>query len=378
MVTANRAMMNVPLVDLAVQHHPIRAEILAAIEGVLTAETYILGPSVETFEADLCRHLRVAHAVGVGSGTDALFLALTALNLGPGAEVVTTPFTFFATAAAIIRAGATPVFVDIEPQTFNLDPRLLEPHLTERTRAILPVHIFGQCAEMEPLLAVAASRGLVIVEDAAQAMGAERGGSRAGTFGQAGCLSFFPTKNLGGLGDGGAVVTNDAAVADRLRSLRVHGSRTRYQHEELGANSRLDAVQAAVLSVKLKYVEEWSRARHDNAYRYAKLFTEAGLVDTVTLPTIQKENRHVFNQFVIRASRRDALKAFLAKRGVGTEIYYPIPLHLQPALHHLGYRAGALPEAERAAVEVLALPIYPGLTPDQQGYVVEQIRAFYA
>ncbi len=370
--------MKVPLIDLAVQHQPIRQELFAAIERVYDAQAYILGPSVEAFEADLCRYLGVGHAVGVASGTDALYLALAAVGVGPGDEVITTPFTFFATATAIMRTGATPVFVDIEPQTFNLDPRFVEPWLAPRTRAILPVHLFGQCTEMEPLLALASREGLHIVEDAAQAIGAERHGKRAGTFGQAGCLSFFPTKNLGGWGDGGAVVTADASLAARLRRLRVHGSEARYEHQELGLNSRLDAVQAAVLSVKLKSVEAWGGIRHENAYRYAKLFTEAGLLDTVTLPVIQTVNRHVFNQFTIRVPRRDGLKAFLADRGVGTEVYYPIPLHLQPALRGLGYRPGAFPQAERASREVLALPIYPGLTSAQQAYVVDQIRAFYA
>lgn len=373
-----RQNMNVPLIDLAAQHQPIRQELFAAIARVYDAQAYILGPSVKAFEADLCRYLGVDHAIGVASGTDALYLALAAMGVGPGDEVITTPFTFFATASAIIRTGATPVFADIEPQTFNLDSRLVESRLTPRTRAILPVHLFGQCAEMESLLALAARQGIPIVEDAAQAIGAERHGRRAGTLGQAGCLSFFPTKNLGGWGDGGAIVTPDASLAARLLRLRVHGSEVRYEHEETGLNSRLDAVQAAILSVKLKYVEPWGAIRHENAYRYAKLFTEAGLLETVTLPVIQAANRHVFNQFTIRVPRRDGLKTFLTDRGIGTEVYYPIPLHLQPALRGLGYRPGAFPEAERASREVLTLPVAPGLTPVQQAYVVDQIRAFYA
>ncbi|MEK7221616.1 MAG: DegT/DnrJ/EryC1/StrS family aminotransferase, partial [Nitrospirota bacterium] len=282
------------------------------------------------------------------------------------------------TAGSISRLGAKPVFVDIKPDTYNLDPALLESAVTPKTKAVMPVHLYGQCAEMEPILKTAAARKLPVIEDAAQAIGAARRGRQAGTLGQAGCFSFFPSKNLGGFGDGGMVTTNDQALADRVRMLRVHGSRVKYVHEMIGLNSRLDALQAAVLRIKLTHLEEWTKGRQRNAARYDSLFKDAGLLDRVTLPAVTAENRHVYNQYVVRVPQRDQLRTFLQEQGVGTEIYYPTPLHLQVCYKDLGYREGSFPQSERAAKETLALPIFAELTADQQAYVVETIKKFYA
>ncbi len=369
--------MHVPLLDLRAQYRPIRAEIMAALEAVCDEQAFILGSRVVALEQDIQRYVGARHAVGVASGTDALLLALMAVGVRPGDDVVTTPYTFFATAGSISRLGATPVFVDIAPDTYNLDPALLEAAMTPKTKAVMPVHLYGQCAEMEPIMAIAAGRNIPVIEDAAQAIGATWRGRHAGTLGQVGCFSFFPSKNLGGFGDGGMVTTNDQTLADRVRMLRVHGGREKYVHELVGLNSRLDALQAAVLCVKLKYLEEWTKGRQRNAARYEALFKEAHLLDRVTLPAVTEGNRHVYNQYVIRAPQRDQLRAFLKEQGVGTEIYYPMPLHLQPCYRDLGYRQGAFPHAERAAQETLALPIYAELTEDQQSYVVETIKKFY-
>ena len=368
--------MKVPLLDLRAQYRPIRAEIMAALESVCDEQAYILGTRVADLEKEIQHYVGAGHAVGVASGTDAILLALMACGVGPGDEVVTVPYTFFATAGSISRLGAKPVFVDIKPDTFNMDPACLEAAVTSKTKAAMPVHLFGQCAEMEPVLQLAARRKLSVIEDAAQAIGATWRGRKAGTLGRAGCFSFFPSKNLGGFGDGGMVTTDDQALADRVRMLRVHGSRVKYVHEAIGLNSRLDALQAAVLRVKLKHLEEWTKGRQRNAARYETLFKEANLLDRVTLPTVTAENRHVYNQYVIRVPRRDQLRAFLQEREVGTEIYYPLPLHLQACYKDLGYRQGAFPQAERAAEETLALPIYAELTADQQAYVVETIKKF--
>jgi len=367
----------VPLLDLKAQYRPIRAEIMAALESVCDDQAFILGSRVADLEKDIQGYVGAGHAVGVASGTDAILLSLMACGVGPGDEVVTVPYTFFATAGSISRLGARPRFVDIKPDTYNMDPVLLEAAVTAKTKAVMPVHLYGQCAEMEPILRLAAARKVPVIEDAAQAIGAEWRGRKAGTLGQAGCFSFFPSKNLGGFGDGGMVVTNDQALADRVRMLRVHGSRVKYVHEVIGLNSRLDALQAAVLRVKLKYLEEWTKGRQRNAARYESLFKDANLLDRVTLPAVIAENRHVYNQYVIRAPRRDRLRTFLQEQGVGTEIYYPSPLHLQVCYQDLGYRRGSFPQAERAAEETLALPIYAELTADQQAYVVETIRKFY-
>jgi len=368
----------VPLLDLKAQYRPIRAEIMAALEAVCDEQAFILGARVADLEKDIREYVGASHAVGVASGTDAILLALMACGVGPGDEVVTVPYTFFATAGSISRLGAKPVFVDIKPDTYNLDPALLESAVTPKTKAVMPVHLYGQCAEMEPILSIAAGRTIPVVEDAAQAIGAARRGRHAGTLGQIGCFSFFPSKNLGGFGDGGMVVTNDQALADRVRMLRVHGSRVKYVHEVIGLNSRLDALQAAILRVKLKYLEEWTKGRQRNAARYDVLFKDAGLLDRVALPEATAENRHVYNQYVIRAPKRDQLRTFLQEQDVGTEIYYPSPLHLQACYKDLGYREGSFPQAERAARETLALPIFAELTADQQAYVVESIKKFYA
>jgi len=369
--------MHVPLLDLKTQYRPIRAEIMAALESACDDQAFILGARVADLEKDIQRYIGASHAVGVASGSDALLLALMACGVGYGDEVVTVPYTFFATAGSISRLGAKPVFVDIKPETFNIDPALLESAITPRTKVILPVHLYGQCAEMEPILQLAAQRKVPVIEDAAQAIGATWRGRKAGVLGQAGCFSFFPSKNLGGFGDGGMITTNDQALADRVRMLRVHGSRVKYVHEAIGINSRLDALQAAVLRVKLKYLEEWTKRRQRNAARYESLFKDADLLNHVTLPMVTAENRHVYNQYVIRAARRDQLRAFLQEQGVGTEIYYPMPLHLQVCYQDLGYRQGTFPQAERAAEESLALPIFAELTADQQAYVVETIKKFY-
>ena len=370
--------MKVPLLDLKAQYRPIRAEIMAAIESVCDEQAFILGARVADLEKDIQGYVGASHAVGVASGTDAILLSLMACGVGPGDDVVTVPYTFFATAGSISRLGARPVFVDIKADTFNMDPARLEAAMTARTKAVLPVHLYGQCAEMEPIMRAAAARTVSVIEDAAQAIGAAWRDRKAGAIGRAGCFSFFPSKNLGGFGDGGMVTTNDSDLADRIRMLRVHGSRVKYIHEAIGMNSRLDALQAAVLRVKLKYLEEWTKGRQRNAARYEALFKEANLLERVTLPSAGAENRHVYNQYVVRVPQRDRLRAFLQEQGVGTEIYYPVPLHLQTCYNDLGYRKGSFPQAERAAEETLALPIYAELAADQQAYVVETIRKFYS
>jgi dTDP-4-amino-4,6-dideoxygalactose transaminase len=392
--------MHVPLLDLQAQYAAIASEIQAAIAAVLASQRFVLGPDGAACEAELARYCRVAAAVGVASGSDALLLALMAIGVGRGDEVITTPYTFFATAAAVVRLGATPVFVDIEPRTLNLDVDQVATRVTSRTKAIIPVHLFGQCADMAPLLTLARQRGLIVIEDAAQAIGAEYrlptadgvsetaagGWCRAGTMGQLGCLSFYPSKALGAYGDAGMVLTNDATLAERLRALRNHGESGKYQHEMLGINSRLDELQAAVLRVKLRYLEAWIAARQAAAARYEQLFQEAGLAGPpglvdgdkpLALPVVAPGRSHIFYVYAIRARQRDRLRDHLTAHGVGTEVYYPTPLHLQPCLAALGYRAGDFPEAEQAARESLALPMFPELSAGQQRYVVEQIAAFY-
>ena len=369
----------VPLLDLAAQHEPLREELLAAIERVISSQRFILGPEVSALEGEIAQRLGVAHAIGCASGSDALLLALMALEIGPGDEVITTPYTFFATASAIVRLGARPVFVDIDPLTYNIDPGAIEAAITKRTRAIIPVHLFGQCAEMEPILKICARYGLHVIEDAAQAIGAEDRGRRAGAIGSIGCFSFYPTKNLGGMGDGGMVVTDDEALARRLRMLRAHGAEDKYRHKYVGINSRLDELQAAILRVKLKHLDEWTAKRRRNAERYRELFSEAELLDRIGLPYVREGAYHVFNQYVIRVpGGRDAVVAALRNHDVGVEIYYPVPLHLQECFGALRYHEGAFPEAEKAARETLALPIYAELTAEQQAYVVQQIRAALA
>ncbi|MCA1614798.1 MAG: DegT/DnrJ/EryC1/StrS family aminotransferase [Acidobacteria bacterium] len=371
--------MQVPLLDLRQQHAALREELREAVGRVLDSQQFILGREVRRLEEELAAYTGAAHAVGCGSGSDALLLALLALDAGAGAEVVTTPFTFFATAGAVARAGARPVFADIDPVTYNIDPAKMDAAVTRRTRALMPVHLYGQCAEMTGVMRVAAERGLPVVEDAAQAIGASDEAGRAGALGAAGCFSFYPTKNLGAAGEAGLVTTNDPALAERLRRLRVHGGATEYHHDEVGFNSRLDTLQAAVLRVKLPHLDRWSDARRERADTYNRLIEEAGLAEFVTPPHIRPGARHIFHQYVIRVhgARRDALTEHLKAGGVGTKIYYPVPLHLQPCFAYLGHREGDFPESERAARETLALPMFPELTARQQEYVVETLRRFF-
>ena len=369
-----------PLLDLGAQHAALRAELHAAVARVLDTQQFILGREVVALEEEVARYTGAAHAVGCASGSDALLLALMALDLRPGDEVITSPYTFFATASSITRLGARPIFADIDPRTYNIDVRKIEALVGPRTRAIMPVHLYGQCAEMDATSDVAARHGLPIVEDAAQAIGAEDGGRRAGSFGALGCFSFYPTKNLGAAGDAGMIVTSDGRLAERLRALRVHGGLAEYHHREVGINSRLDALQAAILRVKLPHLDPWSAARRESADTYTCLFEEAGLGEVVAAPSVRPGAVHIFHQYVIRvaAGRRDALIAHLTRHGVGTKIYYPVPLHLQECFRYLGYKAGAFPEAERAARETLALPVYPELKADDQQYVVDTLRRFFA
>ncbi len=363
--------MQTPLLDLKAQYAALRDEIHAAIERVVESQQFILGPEVEALEEEVAAYSHCRYGVGVSSGTDALLVSLMAIGLQPGEEVITTPYTFFATAGSIARLGARPVFVDIDPQTYNLDPAKLETAITPRTRAIMPVHLFGQMADMDPILVVAERHGLYVIEDAAQAIGAEYKGRRAGSLGHLGCFSFFPSKNLGGFGDGGMVVTNDPDLADRVRLLRGHGARPKYYHKVVGGNFRLDALQAAVLRVKLKHLDAWTAARQRNAERYRQLFTAAGV--DVGLPCDAGYGRHIYNQFVIRSRRRDALMVHLKAHGVGCEIYYPAPLHLQECFADLGYKVGDFPASEQAAQETLAIPIYPELSEAQQETVVRAV-----
>ncbi|HKX30000.1 MAG TPA: DegT/DnrJ/EryC1/StrS family aminotransferase [Blastocatellia bacterium] len=368
--------MKVPLLDLVAQHQTIRDEVMESVGRVFDQQQFILGAEVERFEREMAEYCRVKHAIGCASGSDALLLALMALGVESGDEVITTAYTFFATASAITRLGARPVFLDISPEDFNLNASLLERAITPRTKAIMPIHLYGQCAAMEPLLEVAQKHGLPVVEDAAQAIGAEYFGRRAGAIGEIGCFSFFPTKNLGGAGDGGLIVTSDDRLAAKLRLLRAHGMEPRYYHQVIGINSRLDALQAAVLRVKLRHLDRWTAARQANAARYDRLLTEAGL-EEIRPPKVQPGARHIFHQYTIRCQDRDRLRAHLAEAGIGTEIYYPVPLHLQECFVFLGYREGDLPETEQAARECLSLPIYAELTAEQQAYVVQQILRFY-
>jgi dTDP-4-amino-4,6-dideoxygalactose transaminase len=379
--------MAVPLLDLAAQYASIQSEVEAAVLAVLREQAFILGPRVERFERAMASYLGVRHAVGVSSGTDALLISLLAENVGPGDEVITTPFSFFATAGAIARAGARPVFVDIEADSFNLDPVRVEAALTPRTRAILPVHLFGRMAELRAVVPLARERGISIIEDAAQAIGAKCEAGAAGTVGDYGCFSFFPSKNLGGAGDGGLVTCESDERAARLRRLRAHGAPRPHDHQELGGNFRLDALQAAVLDVKLGHLTKWTLGRRKNAERYRRLFTDAGLCSTAraaspsdTYPLVLPEDTpgHVYNQFVVRAARRDELLRFLTEARIGSAVYYPRPLHLQPALAELGYREGDFAVSERAASEVLALPVFPELSDEQAEEVVHRVASFYA
>jgi dTDP-4-amino-4,6-dideoxygalactose transaminase len=361
--------MNVPLLDLKAQYQTIQTELEAAALRALRDGRYILGPEVGELECALAGYTGAKHVIGCASGSDALLLALMALDVGPGDEVITTPHTFFATVGSIARLGAKTVFADIDPATFNIQVQGLKSKVTRRTKAIIPVHLFGQCADLDPILAL----GIPVIEDAAQAIGAKYKGRQAGTMGAMGTFSFFPSKNLGGAGDGGAICTHDDALAEKLRILRVHGSKPKYYHPLLGINSRLDTLQAAILRVKLNHLDEWHAARRRNAARYDELLN--GLPD-LRRPVAGPDRFHIYNQYTIRTSRRDALREHLTKAGIGTEIYYPVPMHLQKCFANLGYKAGDFPEAERAAAESLSLPIYPELTGDQLEYVAGKIAEF--
>ncbi|MBS3820641.1 MAG: DegT/DnrJ/EryC1/StrS family aminotransferase [Phycisphaerae bacterium] len=380
--------MNVPLLDLKAQYASLKDEMMPIISDVMDSQYLINGPAVKDLEAKVNEYCGTAAAIGVSSGTDALIVSLMSLGVGedlpacrtgascPGpAEVITTPYTFFATAGSIWRVGARPVFVDIDPVTFNMAPAQIEAAVTENTKAIMPVHLFGQCADMDPILDVAGKHNLAVIEDAAQAIGATYKGKPAGSLGTTGCFSFFPSKNLGGLGDGGMVVTQDADLGEKLRQCRNHGSKPKYFHKWVGGNFRLDTIQAAGLIVKLKYLDSWHEGRRANAATYDKLFAE---VDEVTTPVIAEHNQSIYNQYVIRAARRDELQTHLKDKGVGHAIYYPLSLHEQECFAGLGYKRGDFPASEAAAAETLALPVYPEMTGEQLQYVVDQVKAFYA
>lgn len=369
--------MKVPLLDLHAQYERLRDQLLIAVQRVLDSQQFILGAEVEALEKEIALYSQTKQAIGCASGSDALLLALMALDVKPGDEVITTTFTFFATGGAIARLGARPVFVDINPETYNIDASKVEAAITSRTRVIMPVHLYGQCSEMDALVEISRRHHVSLIEDAAQAIGAEDRGRRAGSMGVIGCFSFYPSKNLGGAGDGGIITTNDGRLAERLRALRVHGGLTEYQHGEVGINSRLDALQAAVLRVKLPHLDGWSRARRDKAEAYSRLFADTSLAFEVITPFSRGDGRHIFHQYVVRVPEfRDGLMAHLARHGIGTKVYYPIPLHLQDCFRYLGYKDGDLPEAESAARETFALPCYPELTDAQQHYVVDAFRSF--
>jgi len=386
----------IPLLDLKAQYAPIREEIGAAFDRVADAQYFIGGPEVEGLEKEVAAYSQTRFAIGVTSGTDALIVALMAIGIQPGDEVITTPYSFFATGGCIHRLGATPVFVDINPASYNIEPGLIEAAVTPKTKAIIPVHLYGQMADMDPIMEVAKRHNLFVIEDAAQAIGSEYKGRRAGSIGHFGCFSFFPSKNLGAFGDGGMITTNDPDLAHLARLLRNHGAEPKYYHKLIGGNFRLDALQAAILRVKLKYLDGWTAGRQRNAARYRRLFAEVGLTpddgpstidhgpssmvhrpSSIVLPVEEPERRHIYNQFVIRTARRDAVIARLKERKIGHEIYYPVPLHLQECFAGLGYKPGSLPEAECAARETLALPIYPELTEEMQEAVVAAIAAAY-
>lgn len=366
----------VPLLDLQAQYAPLRDAILAAVTRVCDSQRFIMGPEIDALEDEISALVGIEHSVAVSSGTDALMLALMALGIGPGDEVVTTSFSFFATASTIVRLGARPVFVDIDPATFNIDPAAIPDAITPRTKALIPVHLYGLGADMDPIVAISESTGVPIVEDAAQAIGATFRSRPLGGLGALGCFSFFPSKNLGAFGDAGLVTTNDRALAARARLLRQHGMAPKYYHHAIGGNFRMDALQAAVLRVKAPHLAAWTEARRLNASRYARLFRDAGLLDRVVLPVEPEGRRHIFHQFVIRVADRDRLKQHLDARRIGNEIYYPLPFHLQPCFADLGYQPGDFPQAERAANECLAIPIYSELTLEQQQVVVEAIAEF--
>ena len=369
--------MKVPLIDLQAQFVSIRDQVREAVDRVFETQMFVMGPEVAALESEVAAYCQTTEAIGCASGSDALLLAFMALNVGPGDEVITTPFSFFATASAIARLGARPIFVDIDPLTYNLNIERIAAAVTSHTRVVLPVHLYGQCADMDQLLELCKAKGLILIEDAAQAIGAEDRGRRAGSIGLAGCFSFYPTKNLGAAGDAGIITTSDSDFATRVRRLRVHGGLTEYQHVEVGINSRIDAIQAAVLRAKLPHLDGWSNARAKKAEVYSHLLEGAKLNFRVDPPFIKSGTRHIFHQYVIRVpDYRDALMEYLKTRDVATKVYYPIPLHLQECFKYLGYKEGDFPEAEKAARETFALPLFPELTAEQQEYVVNSIKDF--
>ncbi|MEX1040886.1 MAG: DegT/DnrJ/EryC1/StrS family aminotransferase [Pirellulaceae bacterium] len=377
--STGQAISSVPLLDIGRGNTPLKQEFMDAFEQVLDSGRFLFGPEVFELEAACAEASQVPFGIGCASGSDALLLSLMALDIGPGDEVIVPSFTFFATASAVWRLGAEPVFVDIDPATYNLNPALIEDKLTDRTAAIIPVHLFGQCADMTAIHRIAKDNDLAVIEDAAQAIFAEHRGRRAGGMGTVGCISFYPTKNLGGMGDGGMLVTSDEAMAHKLRLLRGHGMEPRYYHQVVGINSRLDTLQAAALMVKMKHMQAWTAARQENAARYDQLFTDCGLDDVVSLPFEAKGSVHAWNQYTIRVpdGRRDALRQHLADHKIGSEIYYPIPLHQQQCFQSIRDKVGPLPETEKAAAEVLSLPIFPELTATEQESVVAAIGQFY-
>jgi dTDP-4-amino-4,6-dideoxygalactose transaminase len=363
----------VPLLDLEAQYRPIRDDVLAAVIRVCDSQRFIQGPEVEALERELAAALGVAEAIGVSSGTDALLVAMMALGVGEGDEVITSTYSFFATAGCIARLGAVPRLVDIDPATYNLSPAAVRTAISPRTKAIIPVHLYGLCADMDPLLAIAAEAGVPVIEDACQAIGATYQGRQAGSMGTAGCFSFFPSKNLGAFGDGGLVTTGDASLAREVRRLRNHGSETKYYHQKVGGNFRLDALQAAILRVKLPHLPAWTAMRRENASRYRRLFSEILNDPAVVLPIEPDGRLHIYNQFVVRVPRRDRVRALMTEGGIGTEVYYPVPFHLQECFAMLGYRRGDFPAAEAASESTLALPIYGELTVAQQQFVVQTL-----
>jgi dTDP-4-amino-4,6-dideoxygalactose transaminase len=369
--------MNVPLLDLQAQYVSIRDDLQQAVTRVMSSQRFVLGDEVRKLESSIAEYCQTKHAIGCASGSDALLLAMMALDVKADDEVITTPFSFFATGACITRLGARPVFVDIDPHTYNIDPARVADAITPRTKAIMPVHIYGQCASMDPLLELGRRHGIPVVEDSAQAIGATDNARRAGSMGLVGCFSFYPTKNLGGAGDGGILTTSNDEVAARLRRLRTHGGSNEYEHEEVGINSRLDELQAAVLNVKFPSLDKWSDERARKAEIYTRLLKDADLRFPLVTPEVRSDGRHIFHQYVIRVpGNRDALMEHLKNHGVGSKIYYPIPLHLQKCFEYLGYKRGDLPEAEAAADETFALPCYPELTEEQQVYVIDVIKRF--
>ncbi|TLS38498.1 DegT/DnrJ/EryC1/StrS family aminotransferase [Pseudalkalibacillus caeni] len=368
--------MKVPMLDLTEQYQSLKGEINSSLEEVMSGARFILGDNVKKLEKDVAEYSNANHGIGVANGSDALHISLLGCGVEPGDEVIAPAFTFFATAGAIARIGAVPVFVDIDPKTFNIDPAKIEEAVTEKTKAIIPVHLYGQMADMEPIAEIAKKHNLAIVEDAAQAIGAEYKGKKVGELGTTATYSFFPTKNLGAYGDAGMIITDDEEVGEKMRVIRVHGSKPKYYHHVLGYNSRLDELQAAVLNVKFPHLNEWNKKRRENAAYYTKLLHEK-LGDKVTTPYVEEHNYHIFHQYTIRVDKRDELQAFLKENGVATMIYYPKPLHLQPVFAELGYKEGDLPETEKACAEVISLPMFPELKKEQQEYVVEMIEKFY-